>query len=69
MKTPEEIKRGLHVCSDNNENCFSCPYEKVTFCDDEMHVDALSYIKQLEREKRNLEEMLRNAKRHIERIG
>lgn len=52
MKTPEEIKKGLEICSDPNANCEGCPYCKnlLTYldCSDALHYDNLLYIKQLE---------------------
>lgn len=48
MKTPDEIKRGLEVCT-GFEGCAACPYH-----DEGMHgcvgleEDALAYIQQLE---------------------
>lgn len=53
MKTPEEIKLGLERCrlEDSCEN--GCPYHHEG-CGDEMRKDALTYIKQLEAEIRNM---------------
>lgn len=51
MKTPEEIKKGLEMCSgmDNYAYCKKCPYSEDD-CDDcdEMAQDAIAYIQQLE---------------------
>lgn len=46
MKTPDEIKKGLVCCIENNE-CKYCPY--LGNCN-ELEEDALDYIKQLETE-------------------
>jgi hypothetical protein len=50
MKTPDEIKKGLEVCSDALEtsNCPNCPYYKVSGCADKVLVDARALIQQLE---------------------
>ena len=54
MKTPEEIKKGLFVCSDLEGNCPYCPYavnskpEPEGMCVKELANDALPYIQQLE---------------------
>ena len=52
MKTPEEIKNALHVCSTWEKNCEECPYEpmkKAISCSAEMKRDSLTYIEQLEK--------------------
>ena len=48
MKTPEEIKKGLEVCT-AQEDCVGCPYTDgdAFFCD-RLRKDAFAYIQQLE---------------------
>ena len=46
MKTPEEIKKGLKICSKNAE-CNQCPYVDSA-CVDTLLRNALAYIQQLE---------------------
>lgn len=53
MKTPEEIKRGLMVCSNLEGSCEECPYkpeikEELACSIGIMKKDALAYIEQLE---------------------
>lgn len=49
MKTPEEIKKGLEICSSpkNCHDCKDCPYENEN-CDEGLNGDAYAYIQQLE---------------------
>ena len=52
MKTPEEIKNALRVCSTWEKNCEECPYKpmkKAISCSAEMKRDSLTYIEQLEK--------------------
>ena len=52
MKTPDEIKKGLECasnCSENLSGCKDCPYNGLDCCD--LHPDAMTYIRQLERER------------------
>lgn len=54
MKTPDEIKKGLECCAE--DECFgereNCPYSgEPSLCVGSMCVDALAYIHQLERER------------------
>ena len=56
MKTPEDIKKGLELCSADygNLNCNKCTYESDPYsasCITELEKDALAYIQQLERER------------------
>lgn len=53
MKTPEEIKKGLELCSADygNVNCNKCTYECDPYsasCITELEKDAITYIQQLE---------------------
>lgn len=53
MKTPDEIKKGLEVCSNDTMLCYEkCPYfssiSNGVDCAVEMKADALAYIQQLE---------------------
>ena len=60
MKTPDEIKKGLFVCSDLEGNCPYCPYainghrDPEGMCIKELANDALAYIQQLETERHQL---------------
>ena len=59
MKKPEEIKKGLEVCSNDTMLCYEkCPYfssiSNGVDCAAEMKVDALAYIQQLEADKVSL---------------
>ena len=52
MKTPEEIKNALRMCSNWEANCDECPYKsmkKAISCSAEMKRDSLTYIEQLEK--------------------
>ena len=52
MKTPEEIKNALRVCSNWEKNCEECPYKpmkRALSCSAEMKRDSLAYIDQLEK--------------------
>ena len=52
MKTPEEIKNSLSICSTWETNCEECPYKlmkKAISCSAEMKKDSLTYIEQLEK--------------------
>ena len=49
MKTPDEIKEGLERCK-NGAHCDSC----LTAYHCQVEADALAYIEQLEREKKDL---------------
>jgi hypothetical protein len=46
MRTPEEIKKGLEICT-ADESCRGCPYDNGN-CDMQLERDALAYIQQLE---------------------
>lgn len=59
MKSPEEIKKGLEYCNndfipaDGTSRCSHCPYDigdEHPECADILHIDALVYIKQLEKQ-------------------
>ena len=48
MKTPEEIKKGLEVCT-TDEYCEGCPYaEGGNYLCKNLRLDALTYIQQIE---------------------
>lgn len=52
-KTPDEIKKGLEICSNDTMLCYEkCPYfssiSNGVDCAVEMKADALAYIEQLE---------------------
>lgn len=52
MKTTEEIKNALRMCSTWEKNCEECPYKpmkKAISCSAEMKRDSLTYIEQLEK--------------------
>ena len=52
MKTSEEIKNALRMCSNWEANCDECPYKsmkKAISCSAEMKRDSLTYIEQLEK--------------------
>ena len=52
MKTPEEIKNSLRICSTWETNCEECHYKtmkKAISCSAEMKRDSLTYIEQLEK--------------------
>lgn len=54
MKTPDEIKKGLECCADlqgYDADCLNCPYNGEQWCGDKSKADALTYIRQLERER------------------
>lgn len=54
-RTPEEIKKGLEVCS-TGAGCIQCPYDKPNLCHGiENKADALAYIQQLEERDSKLE--------------
>ena len=62
MKTPEEIKMALRMCSNWEKNCEECPYKpmkRALSCSAEMKRDSLTYIEQLE--KRDSLNTLRDA--------
>lgn len=66
MKTPDEIKKGLAVCINDTHGCDErCPYlgceSNGVECASSMHVDALAYITQLERENASLDKAVRDA--------
>ena len=46
MKTPEEIKKGLAICTED-KSCRDCPYDNGS-CDMQLERDALTYIQRLE---------------------
>jgi hypothetical protein len=55
LKTPDEIKKGLELCSVGfYENiCTDCPYSSLAMdeCPTKLKADALAYIQQLEAER------------------
>lgn len=46
-KTPEEIKKGLEICSKKKSDCNKCPYNERS-CVDSLLPNALAYIQHLE---------------------
>lgn len=51
MKTPEEIKNALRLCSTWGKNCEECPYKpmkKAISCSAEMKRDSITMIEHLE---------------------
>ena len=49
MKTPDEIKKGLELCSNGDmRECLKCPYPIGFECFENPMKDALAYIHQLE---------------------
>lgn len=51
MKTPEEIKGALLLCSTIGNNCEGCPYKpmrRTLSCFSVMKRDSIAYIEQLE---------------------
>lgn len=48
MKTPDEIKKGLELCTTIGSHCDDCPYDGQCLTDRQPEVDALAYIQQLE---------------------
>lgn len=51
MKTPDEIKKALRMCTEYKEanSCFDCPYDCFdSYCSVGLTADALAYIEQLE---------------------
>lgn len=63
MKTPDEIKRGLEICSVDGD-CSQCPYFE-NLCVDGLMPDNFAYIRQLEREKEALMEDFRVYRERI----
>lgn len=73
MKKPEEIKKGLWCCSQDDE-CGICPYANGECHNNKVKADALAYIMQLEasygqvskalcgKEKATLDEVLKAIK-------
>lgn len=56
MKTPDEIKKGLLVCSSpESYDCPDCTYYGESHCGDKQAADALDYIQQLETKCHQLE--------------
>lgn len=52
MKTPEEIKNALRICSNWEKNCEECPYKpmkRALSCSAKMKRDSIAYIEQLEK--------------------
>ena len=50
MKTPDEIKKGLAMCT-HGADCSQCPYTLYECSKNQMEQDALAYIRQLEAER------------------
>ena len=48
MKTPDEIKKGLLICSGGFGDCAECPYHQIPAACMKLSQDALAYIHQLE---------------------
>ena len=58
MPDREMLMSGLYICADDNEVCKGCPYQnnQNTFeCITHLSKDALTYIKALEKEMRELQ--------------
>lgn len=54
-RTPEDIKKGLEVCS-TGAGCIQCPYDEPNLCHGiENKADAIAYIQQLEERNSKLE--------------
>ena len=53
MKTPDKINKGLCQCAlpRKEMDCSECPYNAEGDCISQLSVDALAYIRQLERER------------------
>ena len=49
MKTPDEIKKGLLICSGGFGDCAECPYHQTPAACMKLSENALEYIQQLER--------------------
>lgn len=84
MKTPEEIKKGLKLCSHEGHGeeiiCQHCPYDNnscpVLICTSRLSEDALAYIQQLEsrlaqveRERDAAVRAISDAKHYIKDLG
>ena len=54
MKTPDEIKLAMDICYETGRECRFCPYENVTWCEDQLAHDACAYFKQIEAERGQL---------------
>ena len=52
MKKPDEIKRGLECCINGecNSKRNTCPYRKASDCASAALMDALAYIRELEKD-------------------
>ena len=65
MKTPDEIKKALRICSgkllDYCDACNYCNWSSDCACNSRMCADALDYIQQLEKEHDALLADLRDA--------
>ncbi len=62
MKTPDEIKKGLECCAGVGRCRSECPYyasNNTLACTNKKSMDALSYIRQLERERDALQAALK----------
>lgn len=68
-KTPEEIKKGLKCCSDDNILCESCPYDfdGTLPCNNKLLKNALAYIKQLEKRNNRLEYTLMGVMHSVDK--
>ena len=77
MKTPEEIKRGLKLCSHEGHGeeiiCEHCPYDSnscaVLICTRRLSADALAYIQQLETENHQLLTKAQQLESTISAVG
>ena len=63
MKTPDEIMKGLCQCAlpRKEMDCSECPYNAEGDCISQLSVDALAYIRQLERERDAAVEQMKNG--------
>lgn len=61
MKTPDDIKKWLALCVDNEAGCTGCPYDDVEACHGDLMEDAYALIQQLERERNAAVEELKQS--------
>lgn len=70
MKTPEELKKGLHICGSDElcEESNECPYYYEERCMSAMMADADAYILTLEADKAKLQAQNAEFVRKIEQL-
>lgn len=61
MKTPDEIKKGLLICSGGFGDCAECPYHQTPAACMKLSENALEYIQQLENREWELFDLLSSA--------